>query len=181
MTVEVKVSGPLFERRLDVPGGLRAGMEQVADRGESIVRKHLGQRRRFRTAKYGHILDAIRSAVVTKFGKDPALPADALGARIYTAGPASFTRYWLESGAAPHKIPGVKRFGRSGRRLKKARRARALVTLAMPSGVLRSFSRTKPLRVPGTPAYRWASRSQAELNPQVQGILDRAMGERLER
>ena len=181
MTVEVKVSGPLFEGRLNVIGGARDGMERVAERGEGIVRKYLSQRRRYSSDKYGHIVDAIRKYVGNKFGREPALPADQIGARIYTAGPASFTRFWLESGARAHDIPGVKKFGRGGRRLKRARQARSLVTLALPGGALRSFTRTRPLRVPGTPAYRWATKSQADLNPQVQGILDRAMGERLER
>jgi hypothetical protein len=49
--IDAKVSGPLFEGTVDVKGGLREGMERIAKEGASLVRKHLGQRSRYRTGR----------------------------------------------------------------------------------------------------------------------------------
>lgn len=165
---DVRVSGPLFEGRLDVKGGLREGMDRIATVGSEIVRRHLAQRTRYRTAKYGHVVDAVRAQVTPLSGGD-------VGARIYLGGRAAFLGPFLEFGTKAHPIPGVRVRGTGNRR----RLHRKETTLAFRVGGGIIFRATANHR--GTPAYRWRAQSQAELEPQVQGILDRALGEALTR
>ena len=168
MSVDVKLSGPLFEGRLDVQGGLKTGMDRIAAEGASLVRRQLAQRSRFRTPKYGHVADAVRTQVKALSGGD-------VGARIYLGGPAAFLGPILERGTRAHHSPRVRILGTGVRR----RLGAALRTLrfSLGGGVLFRAS----VEHPGTPGYRWRAQAQAALEPQVQGILERALAERIAR
>lgn len=175
---EVKVSGPLFEGTLDVKGGLREGMDRIAKAGESLVRKHLAQRSRYRTAKYGHVADAVRSQVGNRLGKTTLQP-DEQGARIYLGGKSAFLGPILEGGARQHIEPRLRAVGKGkrGRLVRGKGRTGHILAFMMGGGLIfrRKVTQT------GTPAYHWREQAQAELEPQVQGILDRALGEALAR
>ncbi len=164
--IQVKKSGPLFEGRLDVPGGLREGMNRIVAEGDSLVRRYLGQRTRYRTAKWGHVADAVRTQVKP-------LPGGNIGGRIYLGGRSAFVGAFLEGGTKAHPIPKVRVRG-SGNRRTLVRKATVLA-FTMGGGLI--FRATADHR--GTPAYHWREKAQAALEPQVQGILDRALAERL--
>ena len=186
MSAEVKVSGPLFEGKLDVKAGLREGMEAVAKEGESLARQHLGLRTRFSTPKYGHARDQIRSQVGNRLGK-LTLPPGELGARVFIGGQAAYLAPWLEYGTRPHDIPKQTGRGKQRTRIQSVRAAggirRALtrstsVLLAIPSGggvLFRSYRRDKPFRTRGTKAFLWRQKSQAELDQRAPGILQQYM------
>jgi len=163
---DVRVSGPLFEGRLDVKGGLKEGMDRIAAEGASLVRKHLSQRARYRTAKWGHVADAVRTQVKPLSGGD-------VGARIYLGGRSAFVGAFLEGGTKAHPIPKVRVRG-SGNRRSLVRKETVLAFMVGGGLIFRATANHR-----GTPAYHWREKAQGELEPQVQGILDRALGERV--
>ena len=139
-------------------------MEQIAERGASLVRQQLALRSRFRTPKYGHVVEAVRTQVKPLSSGD-------VGARIYLGGRASFLGPILEGGAVAHFLAP------KGLRSRRTRGRRSVLAIHTAGGVLfRAFAHH-----PGTPAYRWRQTAQAALEPQVQGILERALGEALSR
>src|SRR4029077_3753028 len=145
--------------------------------GASLVRQHLAQRSRYRTAKWGHVTDAVRSQVKPLAGGD-------LQGRIYLGGRSAFVGSMLEFGTGPiggtgrqRTIPKIHlREGRGGRR--SLHRKDTILAFMMGGGLI---FRSAVYKHPGTPAFHWREKAQAQLEPQVQGILDRALAEALSR
>ena len=162
----VVTSGPLFEGRIDVKAGLRVGVERVAVAGAQLVRQQLSQRSRYRTPKYGHVVDAVRTQVKV-------LPRGDVGARIYLGGPSAYLGAILEGGTRAHPIPRVRILG-AGSRRRLSRGRKPLVFRVGGRLIIRQFADH-----PGTPAYHWRLRAKAALDPRVQPIVDQAMAEAL--
>src|SRR6185436_755485 len=96
-----------------------------------------------------------------------------VGARIYLGGKSAFIGGFLERGTKAHPIPKVRVRG-SGNRRSLVRKETVLAFMVGGGLIFRATANHR-----GTPAYHWREKAQAELEPQVQGILDRALGEAL--
>jgi hypothetical protein len=156
MSTEVKATGPLFQGRINIRQGTRDGLEQIAAEGARLMRGELGRRTRYRTDKYGHVADAVRTQV-----KD--LP-EGIGARMFLAGQSFFVGRLLEGGAVGHFIaPKFRRRRGMGRR-------QGVLAYRLGGQLLfRAYAHH-----PGTPAYHWRAQAEAALEPRVQPIMDAA-------
>lgn len=150
MNADIKVSGPIFRGKVDLRAGTREGLEEVGALGAGIVRRQLAQRTRYRTPKYGHIVDRVRHRF-KEFSNGGA------GVRIWLAGAGSFLGPILEGGTEAHYL--------APRRSKEA-----LSFLYRGTVIQRAYAHH-----PGSPAYKWRAKSWEELQPQVDAILTRAL------
>lgn len=160
----VTLTGPLFEGRIsaNIQGGFRIGMQRIGEAEREAGRKQLGQRSRFRTAKYGHAAESLRTKI-TRVGGDEYEVAS------YIGGSAAFLGHILERGTKRHAIPRVRVRG-SGARRSLTRGGKILAF----GGVFR-----RSVEHPGTPAYRWAEHATAEVARTAPGILEQALAEQI--
>lgn len=163
--IQATTSGPLFDRALDVNvrSQFRIGLQRIGEAQREAGRKQLGQRSRFRTAKYGHAAESLRTKV-TRVGGDDYEVATFIG------GPAAFLGHILERGTKGHAIPRVRVRGSGSRR----RIVRGGKILAF-NGVFR-----RAVEHPGTPAYHWAERATAEIARTAPDILAQAFAGQLD-
>lgn len=164
----VTLTGPLFEGRIsaNIQGGFRIGMQRIGEAEREAGRKQLGQRSRFRTAKYGHAAESLRTKI-TRVGGDEYEVAS------YIGGPSKYLGYFLEFGTKRHDIPKVGVVGKGNRRAGQSRGGRKILHF---NGVFRRFLDKGH---PGTPAYHWAEHATAEVARTAPGILEQALAEQI--
>lgn len=170
MDVQVTTTGPFFEGKADVKGGLRSALHDVAALGSVLMRRELAAIGRG-PGRYGHIVDAVVTQVKV-------LEAGDMGARIFLRGKQAYRGAILAAGSPGHFIAAR----RKRVRIAGVRKALAgkNVPLAIPLGgrssagwsgvAYRQFAHH-----PGFAAIPFAANAEAALVPQIQGVVDRAM------
>lgn len=155
--VDVKVSGPLLEGRVDPRKAARTAIERGIEAGAEILRGELRLRTRYSTPKYGRAAASVQTRLV-------GTGEQTIG-RAFIGGQAAFLAPWLEFGTTAHFIaPRSRRRG--------GRAARALAIRYGGAPVFRAFAHH-----PGTRAYGIFSKTQDRLNRVAPEIMRQALAE----